>query len=279
MILYGAPVREKIKAELIEKIKKLDRNPVLAIVQAGDREDSNIYVRNKQKFGSEIGIEVRIKKFELDTNEKEKELIKEIKKLNKDENIDGIIVQLPLPEGFDSEKIINVIAKEKDADGLASPDQGEVESEAPGGVVPATARGVMTLLDFYQIEIKGKKVAVIGQSGLAGAPIADELEKRQAKVFRCDIETKNIPEIARNCDILISAVGKVGLVDKSFVNENQIVIDVGINKSEDGKLIGDVNFVEVEPLVTAITPVPGGVGPLTVACLFENLIDLCYHVS
>ena len=296
MILYGVPVRDKIKVELIERVKKLERNPVLAILQVGDKEDSNVYIRQKQKFGEEIGAEVRLKNLKIerlkDYKKEEENLIKEVEKLNEDKNVDGIIVQLPLPDGFNTEKVSNVIDKNKDADGLTLGSK----------IIPATARGVMTLLDYYEIEIKDKKTAVIGQSILAGKPIGDELEKRGAQVFRCDINTQNIPEIARRCDILVSAVGKAGLVTKEFVNNKQIVIDVGINKisppaplpplrqgyagrveagegSEQTKpslpkLVGDVNFAEVEPLVSAITPVPGGIGPLTVACLFQNLLDL-----
>lgn len=259
-ILYGAPVREKIKEILVERIKKLKRSLVLAIVQVGDREDSNVYIRNKIKFGEEIGAGVVLKKYADDI--KEEELISEIEKLNKDENVDGIIVQLPLPENLNTEKIINTVLVGKDADGLVSEN-----------IVPATARGVMTLLEFYEIELKNKKVAVIGQGILAGIPIAVEMEKRGAEVYRCDINTKNIPEVAKDCDILISAVGKPGLITKEFVNERQVVVDVGVSKMGD-KLVGDVNFEEVEPLIYAITPVPGGVGPLTVCSLFQNLLDL-----
>lgn len=260
-ILYGAPVREKIKEDLLERVEKLGRKPVLAIFQVGDREDSNIYIRQKAKFGEEIGAEVLVNKFfEIS----EEELIGEIDKLNGNHNIDGIIAQLPLPQGFDTEKILNVIKKDKDVDGLV----------AGSEVVPATARGVMELLDFYEMPMRGRRAAIIGQSRLAGKPISDELEKRGAEVLRCDINTPDIPAVARECDILVSAVGKMDLVIKEFVNKRQVVVDVGINRTKEGKLAGDVEFGEVEPLVSAITPVPGGVGPLTVACLFQNLLDL-----
>ncbi|MEK7116967.1 MAG: bifunctional 5,10-methylenetetrahydrofolate dehydrogenase/5,10-methenyltetrahydrofolate cyclohydrolase [Patescibacteria group bacterium] len=274
MILYGAPVREKIKQELIERVRRLKKKPVLAIVQVGDREDSNVYIKQKQKFGGEIEIEILLNKFEK--NISEKDLILEIKKLNKDKKVGGIIVQLPLPKNFDTEKIINSVSVKKDADGLVS--RATLE-DCPKRValdtIPATARGVMALLDYYEIEIKGKKAAVIGQSILAGKPIANELEKRGAEVFRCDINTENIPKIAGECDILISAVGKAGLITKEFVNKEQVIIDVGINRTKEGKLTGDVDFEEIKRIVAAITPVPGGVGPLTVACLFQNLLDLC----
>ncbi len=265
MVLHGALVREKIKEDLIKKVKKLGREPVLVIVQVGNREDSNVYIRQKQKFGEEIGVKVLINKFEEDISQKDLE--EKVKKISANKNIDGVIIQLPLPKHIDSEKIINLVPVEKDADGL--------NENFSKKIIPATARGVIALLDHYRIEIKGKKVVVIGQSILAGKPIGAELEKRGAEVFRCDINTKNIPEIARGCDILISAVGRVGLITKEFVNDKQVVIDVGINRTEEGKLVGDVFFDEVKPLVFSITPVPGGVGPLTVACLFQNLVDLC----
>jgi len=273
MILYSAPVAEKIKKELIEKIKKLSKKPCLSIVQVGDRVDSNAYVRQKQKFGEEMGVEVILKKF--DESIKEKDLILEIKKLNEDKNINGIIIQLPLPKNLNAEKIINIVLMEKDVDGIVSKASfEEISKKGAFDTVSATARGVIALLDYYKILVKDKKVAVIGQSILAGKPISGELEKKGAEIFRCDINTKNIQEIARGCNILISAVGKAGLITKEFVNEKQVVIDVGFNKI-DGKLVGDVAFAEVEPIVAAITPVPGGVGPLTVACLFQNLLDLC----
>jgi len=268
MILYGAPVKEKIKEILISRMQKLQKRaclpagrPVLAIVQVGNREESNIYIKQKQKFGEEIGAKVILKKFE--ENISEQELTDEVNELNNDGSINGIIVQLPLPGHINSEKIINLISVKKDADGL----------RGDSSIIPATARAVMTLLEHYNIQTKGRKVAVIGQSILAGGPIANELEKRGAEVFRCDINTENIPEIAKKCDIVVSAVGKAGFITKGFINKGQVVIDVGINRIE-GKLMGDVAFEEVKPLVYAITPVPGGVGPLTVACLFQNLLDL-----
>ena len=293
-ILYGAPVREKIKADLIKRIEGLEKKPVLVIVQVGDRPDSNIYIRNKIKFGEEVGAEVRLEKLNIERlNDSEKEVLEIIERLNKDENVNGIIVQLPLPAGFNTEKVVASVSKSKDADGL-------VGSEGGGEMVvtPATARAVMRLLDFYKVEVRGKKAAVIGRSRLAGGPIARSLEEAGAEVYVCHRETPNIPDICRGADIIVSAAGQPNLVTKDYVKEGQVVIDVGINKvsneiipstpltlsgelertdqkSEKQKLVGDVAFYEVEPIVSAITPVPGGVGPLTVACLFENLIDLC----
>lgn len=270
-------MREGIKEKLKEKIKKLEKKPVLAIVQVGDRPDSNLYIKNKIKFGEEIGVKVVLEKLKIERlknlHKPEEDILKIIKKLNEDKNINGIIVQLPLPESVDTKKILQSIKKEKDADGLK-----EVKESGGILVTSATAIAVLAILDFYQIEIAGKKACVIGQSLLAGRPISDELEKRGGEVFRCDVNTQNIPEVAKKCEILVSAVGKAGLVTKEFANRKQTVVDVGINKTEAG-FVGDVDFREVEPLVASITPVPGGVGPVTVACLFQNLLDLCYHGS
>ena len=301
-ILYGAPVREQIKMGLKKRVQKLGRNPVLVIVQVGDRDDSNIYIRNKIKFGEEIGIKVSLKKFTEDI--KEEELIAEIEKLNLDNEINGMIVQLPLPENLDREKIVQSIDIKKDVDGLTSPLASRsplLEKEREEGILlvtPATARGVMALLDFYKIEVKGKKVVVIGRSKLAGGPIAESLKEKGGEVTVCHRSTENIASVCRGADILISATGQVGLVTKEFVREGQVVVDVGINRphpsheitppnplllQEGGpkrpKIVGDVAFEEVELIVSAITPVPGGVGPLTVACLFENLLDLTEEVN
>lgn len=254
-ILSGKPVAEKIKNELVEKVEAClpAGRPVLAIVQVGDREDSNVYIKKKMKFGDEIGVDVVLKKFPEEIFSAELE--QEIENLNSDNGVTGIIVQLPLPNGLDTEKILSLVKKEKDPE-------------------PATAKAVMEILNFYNILVEGKKVCVIGQGLLAGKAIASELENLGALVTRCDIYTENIPEIAKNSEILISAVGKPGLVTKDYVNESQVVIDVGFGRDAEGKLSGDVLFEEVEPLVSAITPVPGGLGPVTVACLFKNLIEL-----
>lgn len=291
-------MREQIITDLKDRVRQLGRTPVLAIVQVGDRADSNIYIKNKIKFGEEIGVDVIHKKY-LE-NIKEVELIEEIKRFNGDSGVDGIIVQLPLPDGLDRDKVVESIDLKKDVDGLTSPLTScspILDKEREEGsllVTPATARGVMALLDFYKIEVKNKKVAVIGRSQLAGGPIASVLKDKGAEVSVCHRETEDIASVCKKSDILISAAGQVGLVKKEFVKEGQIVIDVGINRPHpslrvdpllakerqtkpsllSSKIVGDVAYDEVEPIVSAITPVPGGIGPLTVACLFENLLDL-----
>ncbi len=278
-ILYGAPVREKIKEELVLRIANLSKRPVLAVIQVGDRSDSAIYIKNKKKFGEEIGVEVIIKNFS--ENFSESELLEEIKKINEDEGIDGVIVQLPLPEHLNAEKVVQTINPKKDADGLTT---SEIKPEDSLLVTPATARAVEALLDFYDISVLGKKVCVIGRSKLAGGPIATMIEKKGGEVTVCHKETPNTEEICRNSDIIISAAGVPKLVSKEFVKPGQVIIDVGINRVpgieiDKTKTVGDVAFPEVEGIVEMITPVPGGIGPLTVACLFENLLNLCYHNS
>lgn len=287
-ILAGLPVRESIKRQLIGRIKNLSFKPKLVIIQVGDRADSNIYIKNKIKFGEDIGVSVILKKFK--SNIEEFLLIEEIKKISNDIQVNGIIVQLPLTEGIDSIRVINSIPRNKDADGLTISPLFTGQSKEEKNVMlitPATAKAVLYMLNYYDIEIKNKKIAVIGKSRLAGGPISELLKSLGAFVENCDRSTKNTKDICKNSDIIISAAGQVGLVNKNFVKEGQVIIDVGINKVErreeerdinsKSKLVGDVSFEEVAPIVEAITPVPGGVGLVTVACLFENLIDLCYH--
>ncbi len=267
-LLLGAPVKEQIKNNLLERVKGLNIKPALTIVQVGDRPDSNLYIKNKIKFGEEIGIKVVLEKF--DESIEEDELREKVREIAEDKNVNGIIVQLPLPSKINSNKIIEAINKEKDADGLSSVS----DFSESNLVTPATARAVLAMLNFYNIEVANKKVAVIGRSKLAGGPIAETLKSLGALVTVCHRGTENIKEVCLESDLIISAAGQIGLVGKEFVKPGQVIIDVGINKNTLGKLVGDVNFAEVAPIVDSITPVPGGVGPLIVACLFENLLDL-----
>ena len=222
-ILYSQPVREKIKEELGEKIKRLERQPVLAIVQSGNREDSSIYIKQKLKFGEEIGVQVRFKDLKIEKLKDRGEggIIEEIKRLNEDKEVDGIIVQLPLPDGFDKEKVLESILISKDADGLVSGSK----------TIPATARAILKLLEYYEIEVRDKKVAIIGRSLLVGRPTAELLREKGALVSVCHRQTANMAEICRGSHILISAAGQAGLVNKEFVHPNQVVIDVGINRA------------------------------------------------
>lgn len=287
LILDGKALRDKGIERLKNVIEKGRQKPTLAIVQIGDLAESNAYIEQKRKFAEKIGAGFVHKKFPNDVGEAD--LIKEIEKLNLDKNISGVIVQLPIPENLNKQKIIDAILPEKDTDGLTSANKEMFERGEKGAVLPATARGALSLLRGYGVEAKGKKVTVIGRSALVGAPIAKLLEREGAIVTVCHRGTENIPEKSREADILIVAAGNPHMVTKDYVKQGQVVVDVGINSVPKGSLIdevakleyeipkrqivGDVDFESVKTIVYAISPVPGGVGPMTVLSLFENLTD------
>lgn len=275
---------------LMKKVSALSFVPTLAIIQVGNRADSTAFISAKKSFGDKVG--VKTIHIHLDENISENDLLAEIGKLNTDDSINGIIVQLPIPEHLNRNNILNNIAPQKDVDALSAR---SVEnwsrskivntSEAESNVVfPATARGVKELLDFYQISLKDKKVTVIGRSDLVGKPVAKICEQNGAIVTVCHSKTEDIASKTKNADIVIVAVGKAKYFGREYFQQGQIVIDIGINtlsgdKMEEEvsgkKLVGDVDFDEVKDVVEAITPVPGGVGPMTVLALFENVVDLC----
>lgn len=267
LLLDGKKVAEDIKFKLTKEIQQLSVKPCLAIIQIGDDERSGIYIKHKKKFGEVIGASVFHLKLPETTSQSEIE--GKIQELNQDENVHGIIIQLPIPKHLEKEKLVNMVVPVKDVDGLV--DQGTVHT-------PATARGVMTLLAAYEIEARNKKVVVIGRSRLVGGPIVECLRRAGAEVETCNKETKNIPEITKQADIIVVAAGSPHFITKDYVKEGQVIVDVGINPvtgEEDGLsyTVGDVDFPEVSIIVKAISPVPGGVGPLTVASLFQNLFD------
>lgn len=263
ILIDGRKAREHYLHILQERIKKLSFTPVLAIIQVGGREDSNAFIKAKKSFANKIGAkEIHV---QFDEKVGKDEILKTVDQFNKDKNINGIIVQLPLPNHLNQDEIINTIDPRKDVDGLT-----------PNTLfMPATARGISQLLSFYDILIKDKKVTVMGRSKLVGTPIANMCRKGGALVTVCHSGSENIPNKAKDSDILIVAIGKPNHVDSNFVSENQIVIDVGITRVGE-KLVGDVDFEKVKGIVKMITPVPGGVGVMTVLALFENLVDSCY---
>ncbi len=265
LILEGKTVRERIIEQLKQKIENFSSKPTLAIIQIGDNEESGVYIRQKQIFGEKIGAVVRHIKSKAD--KPQEQIIEEIRNLNTDENVHGIIVQLPLLKGFDENEIIQTIVPSKDVDGLTS----------TTNFMPATTRGILNLLNYYKINPVGKNVVVMGRSKLVGKPTAEALLNLGAKVTVAHSQTENIREVTKQAEILVVAIGKPKLVDPSYIREGQVVIDVGINVSQDkeGKkvLCGDVNYEDVKEIVSAITPVPGGVGLMTVCALFENLIE------
>ncbi|KKU50288.1 MAG: hypothetical protein A3F53_02720 [Candidatus Zambryskibacteria bacterium RIFCSPHIGHO2_12_FULL_48_10] len=259
IILDGKKLSGKIASNLEGKISKLRKKPKLVIVQVGSTEESNRYIRRKIIFGERIGAEVAHRKYP--TGITEKKLISEIGLLNSDRKIHGIIVQLPLPSHLDQGRIIGALDPVKDVDGFH------------GLFTPATAKGVIVMLDNYKVEIAGKKAVVVGKSELVGKPIALALLRSGATVTVCHKQTKNLKRETIQADILVVAAGHPKLITKSHVKKGAVVIDVGINVLKNGKLSGDVDFKKVSKIVRAISPVPGGIGPMTVASLFENLLE------
>ena len=250
----------------------------LAIVQVGDNPDSTVYIEQKKKFALKIGVTVSHLKFPEDVSFET--LSREIQNLNIDSTIHGIIVQLPLPKHLDKEKVIALIYPEKDVDGLTDENQ-QLLAESHPRFVPATARGILSLLDFYHIPLNGKKVVVLGRSRLVGMPTALAMKSRGALVSVCHSQTLNTREVTLTSDIVIVAIGKPELIDVSYIKKDAVVVDVGINSASGAleeeiskrRVVGDVNFESVVSIVSAISPVPGGVGPMTVLSLFENLLD------
>ena len=268
-ILDGKKVRDIISEKIKDELNKINAKPKLVIIQVGDDERSTIYVRQKKIFGEKLGFEVE--HINLDKDIKEEDLISKIEVLNSEETVNGIIVQLPLPKIFDVYKIVDSIKPEKDVDGLNSVNTAKLFRNESLSFIPATTKGVLSLLDFYNIDVSGKKVAVVGRSLLVGRPTVFSMLNRNATITICHSKTSNLKEEIKNSDIVIVAVGKPNLITEDFVKEGQVIIDVGITKVGD-KLLGDVDFESISKKVEAITPVPGGVGPMTVVSLFENLL-------
>ncbi len=269
-ILDGRLVRDFFATELKERIDTLKDKPNLAIIQVGDRIESNSYINQKKLFAEKIGALTKHIKFSED--ESEENICLEIEKLNKDSSVHGIIVQLPLPKHIDKNILIQTIDPVKDVDGLTSVNTKLLWSNQKGHV-PATARGIISLVDYYDIPIAGKRVVVVGRSDLVGKPVALSFLNRDATVTICHHKTSDIMSETKQADILVVATGHPSLITKDFVKEGQVVLDVGITLNKDKKLVGDVDFGEVSKIVYAISPVPGGVGPMTVVSLFQNLLD------
>lgn len=273
MILDGKLVRDERIKELKNKFSQLPVVPVLAIVQVGDRADSNAYINQKKLLAEKLGVKVWHLKFSAEIDPEE--VKKEINNLNSDEEIRGIIVQLPLPDNFNKKEIINLIDPNKDVDGLSQINQDKFYNNKNVKFIPATARGVMTMLDFYNTPFSNQKAVVVGRSELVGKPIAELLRRRGCIVEVCHSHTPDVPAVTRTASILVVAVGKPKLISLAGTNNEQIIVDVGINKDDNGKMCGDVDFELIKDHVKAISPVPGGVGPLTVLSLFENLYSAC----
>ena len=272
-LLSGTIVRDALIPSLISKIKSLSHVPKLAIIQVGDRPDSTSYIKAKQAFAKKIGVETRLIHFI--ENISQDELIEVIQNNNNDQSVCGIIVQLPLPPHINRSIIIEAINPSKDIDGLTSVNYSKLLVGDHSAIVPATARGVRELIEHYHLVLSGKKVAVVGRSRLVGTPVAIFCKNAGADVIVCHSKTPDLVHETRQADIVIVAVGKPGLIGANHLKVGAIVIDIGISKMSDGSLKGDVDYDSVKDIVSAISPVPGGVGPMTVLALFENLVDSC----
>ena len=279
IILDGKKVAQKLKDDLrieIEQLKsKFNRVPGLAVVQMGNVAASSVYVKAKTRAAKEVGINVIDHHLEETTNQIE--LINLINQLNNNKDVDGILVQLPLPKKINEEVVLNSIVPEKDADGFHPLNVGKLSISQKNDeslMIPCTPYGCLLLLRELKINLVGKNAVVIGRSNIVGKPMAQLLLKESCTVTTVHSKTDNIERICKNADILVVAIGKPRFVNKDWVKEGAIIIDVGINRikinDEKSKLVGDVLFNEVENMVYAITPVPGGVGPMTIACLLRN---------
>ena len=272
MLLNGKEVAKKIKEDLkleVDAIKEKGIIPKLAVVMVGNNEASKVYVKNKSKACDTIGVE--FEEFLLEEDTTEEELFELIDRLNEDKNINGILVQAPIPKHLDQNKAFRRIKPEKDVDGFNPINVGDL-SIGNDCFISCTPFGVMKILEYYNIELEGKNAVVLGRSNIVGKPMVQCLLSKNATVTVCHSRTQNIKEITKNADILIAAIGKAKFVTEDMVKEGAIVIDVGINRLDNGKICGDVDFEAVESKVKAITPVPGGVGPMTIAMLMNNLV-------
>lgn len=267
-IIDGKLISSKIKEKIKEKIQNFDVKPTLVVIQVGNNEASNVYVKNKKNAAINVGMNFNHIHFEETINEQE--IIKTIEKLNKDNTVNGIIVQLPLPHHLNSNKIINHIVPIKDVDGLTTINLGKLFNDEEC-LTSCTPAGIIELLKAYNIKLEGKCVTIVGRSTLVGKPLIHMLLKENATVVVCHSKTVDLKQFTTKADILIVAAGKKHLICSEMVKNGAIIIDVGINKI-DNKLYGDVNFNDVLDKVSYITPVPGGVGPMTIAILLNNTL-------
>lgn len=266
--VISAAVKDEVAAE-VKALKEQGVIPGLAVIIVGEDPASKVYVANKEKACEQLGMASF--KYALPENTSEEELLALIKELNADSKVSGILCQLPLPRHLDEELIINSILPEKDVDAFHPHNVGKIMI-GNYDFLPCTPAGIMEMLKYENIDIEGKECVVIGRSNIVGKPMSMLLLHKNGTVTVCHSRTKNLKEVCRRADILVAAVGRANFVTADMVKEGAVVIDVGINRLDNGKLCGDVNFAEVEPIASYITPVPGGVGPMTIATLMKNTL-------
>ncbi len=270
-ILDGKKTSQKLLDDLSRKVADLSVKPVLGIILVGDNPASQIYVNAKLKKAKSIGFMTEFKQFSAAATQDE--VLNQIEKWNNSPDINGILVQLPLPSGFDKDKILNAINPMKDVDGLTSHNSGLFYTGQKPWAIPCTTRGILMLLNEYGVEIEGKNVVVIGRSNLVGKPTAHAFLQQNATVTICHSKTQNLENIIKTADIVVSAVGEK-IVNGKILKKNSVVVDVGIFRKPDGTISGDVEFDSASEVAAFISPVPGGVGPMTVIALMYNLLDL-----
>ena len=275
----GKKISSDIKEELKEKVAAMKEDgifPCLAVIKVGNDPASTVYVGNKKKACAYIGIES--KAFELPEETTQEELLALIEKLNEDDSVHGILVQLPIPAHMDEKEVIHAISPKKDVDGFHPQSVGALSIGEPG-FVSCTPAGIIQLLKRSGIEIEGKECVVVGRSNIVGKPMAMLLLRENGTVTICHSRTKDLREVCKRADILVAAIGKPKFFDETYVKDGAAVIDVGIHRNADGKLCGDVDYDKVVDKVSAITPVPGGVGPMTIAMLMNNCVEAALRLS
>jgi methylenetetrahydrofolate dehydrogenase (NADP+)/methenyltetrahydrofolate cyclohydrolase len=274
MIINGKEISLKIKDELKKEVDQLKeegkRIPKLVVILVGDNQASQTYVRNKERGCEYIGIVSEV--IRKDSQLTEEQLIDIIKELNNDQTVDGILVQLPLPQHIDENRILDVIDPKKDVDGF-HPDNVARLFLAQDSLVPCTPKGMIALLDEINYDLNGKEVVVVGRSNIVGKPVALLCLQRNATVTIAHSRTNNLKEVCNRADVLIAAIGKAKFFNEEYVKDGAVVLDVGINRDENNKLCGDVDFESVKDKVSYITPVPGGIGPMTITMLLSNTLD------
>ncbi|OQO70990.1 bifunctional methylenetetrahydrofolate dehydrogenase/methenyltetrahydrofolate cyclohydrolase [Enterococcus villorum] len=271
-LINGKELAEKMQAEIAIKVRELKEkaiHPGLVVLLVGENPASQVYVRNKERSAKSIGLHSKVER--CPSTITEKDLLAEIEKYNQDPAFHGILVQLPLPKHIDEEKVLLAIDPKKDVDGFHPMNLGRLLAGNPDKI-PCTPYGIMKMFEAYNVELTGKRALVIGRSNIVGKPMAQLMLMKDATVTIAHSKTRNLPELAREADILVVAIGRGHFVTKEFIKPGAVVIDVGMNRDENGKLIGDVKFDEVAPLTSYITPVPKGVGPMTITMLMYQTV-------
>ena len=270
MILDGKKLRDELLVQYKEKIKEEKLNITLAIILVGNNEASKLYIKNKEKYCTEVGI--KVDKYLLDEDTSEEVLINLIKDLNEDEKVTGIILQSPVPDGIDFDKCSGMILPSKDVDGFTKDNVYNIYLNKKS-ILPCTVKGIIKLLEYYNIEINGKNVAIIGRGNIVGKPLAMALENRNATVSLLHSKTKDLKMFTKDADIVVVACGIPKLLKKEMIKEGSVVIDVGISRV-DGKIVGDIDFDNIKDIALFVTPNPGGIGPMTIAMIIDNLIEM-----